>query len=747
MISLPELKKLHEKGLALIYLRPKSKRPFETAWTTQSKKSWEELENSFEASYNVGVRLGEPSKLLTGRFLGAIDCDVKSGSRKAITEMNEALRALGLDLGSCPIVMSGRGNGSKHIYVQTLKPMRAMKYAQSSQFVKVLMPGEGSKPHSKKEMKELTEEERASGYRIRASWEISFMGAGQQVVLPPSIHPDTGMKYAWASPLTVKHVPIFHPEKFVKEVTGKRMASHEQETIRFQATEVDLYTSRLSYPMIKMIETGEGCEDRSASLLSIAMAMCRAQFTDNEILSVLSDPSHWVAQAAYEHTQSQDRARAVNWLRRYTLEKARYQTDIMRRFDNKPVLKKLTTDQVRDVKEKAEDDAHSILPNLDGKGKPQPTLRNMVQILEHFMEGGVVGFNEFSARPYFLKNTAYGGIKGQEISDHHDLALKHYIACHYRFEPSKELCFEAHSFIAKKYAYHPVKEYLENLTWDSVPRLDTWLESAFKAEGPEDYLKAVSRKVLTAAVARVFEPGCKFDYVLVLEGNQGEGKSMTLGLLAGQPWFTDGLGDIHNKDVVDQMTGKWIIELSELASIRGRENEAVKSFLSRQVDRVRMSYGRRSEDYPRQSIFIGSTNSSEYFTDETGNRRYWPVKVKEANRKWLTNNRDQLWAEARVRYELGENLYLTKKIEKVAREEQENRFEIDEWESEIQTIISKTKEPYVSTELWRAIHKNDGNGHPSDYECKRLAKIMKRLGFEKSNRRLDGIQSKCWMKK
>jgi putative DNA primase/helicase len=223
---------------------------------------------------------------------------------------------------------------------------------------------------------------------------------------------------------------------------------------------------------------------------------------------------------------------------------------------------------------------------------------------------------------------------------------------------------------------------------------------------------------------------------------------MSLEILASQPWFTDGLGDIQQKDVVDQMTGKWIIELAELASIRGRENEHIKSFLTRQVDRVRMSYGRRSEDYPRQSIFMGSTNSSEYFTDETGNRRYWPIRVNEANRTWLKQNRDPLWAEAMMRYELGEPLYLPKQVELLARREQESRFEVDEWENEIRKIISKSADggPYVTTELWRAINITSGNGHPNLIDTHRIGKIMRRLGFKRTALRVDGVLGKCWVK-
>lgn len=745
-LSLQELRKLHEKGLALIYLKPKTKRPFENGWTTQKPKSWDELENSFEKTYNVGVRLGEPSKLISGKYLGAIDCDVKSSSRKATQEMNVELRKLGIDLSAAPIVMSGRGNGSKHVYIQTVKPIpKGMKIATSGRLVKVKMPGE-TRAHSKAEMKGLSKEEREQGLRIRPAWEISLMGTGQQTVLPPSIHPDTDCKYAWASPLTVKYLPLFKPEKFIAARQEKDDMAYPS-TPDFKAVEVDLWASKLHPNVIALIVDGKGCEDRSASLMAVAMSMCRAGFTDNEILSVLSDPNNYLSGAAYDRRHG--RKSAVDWLYKHTLLKARYETSPMRYFDNPPTpveKKPLTEEKMEEEAEKLDSDLNANLPDITKGGKPAVSLRNTVHILEHFMGAGLVGYDEFANRAIFLKDTIYGGIKGKELTDDDDLRLMHHIACHYRYEPSQDLCFKAHALIAKRYKFHPVREHLRSIEWDGKPRLDTWLLKAFSAQGPLEYIKAVSRKVLVAAVKRVFEPGCKFDYVMVLEGIQGKGKSMALGTLSGRDWFTDSLGDIHQKDVVDQMTGKWVIELAELSSIKRADIDTLKAFLSRQVDRVRPPYGRRSVDFPRQSIFIGSTNNSEYLPDETGNRRIWPVAIDEINQKWLKANRDQLWAEAVVRYELGEDVYLVPELEQIAAKEQEKRFDVDEWEVEIKKIITKTAGPYTTTQVWRAVHIDNGNGHPSDYDCKRISKIMRRLGFKKTSRRLEkgGEVCRCW---
>lgn len=738
-MNLSELKKLHDKGFAIIYLHEKSKRPLESGWTTTNKKSWDELENSFEKKYNAGVRLGSPSCLSVGTFLGVIDCDVKAQTREAKLEMNEALRTLGIDLAQAPIVISGRGNGSKHVYVQTTKPIQPMKYAQSQILVKTQMPS--SKP-STRDIEKLSKIELAEGYRMRPAWEIAFMGEGQQVVLPGSTHPDTGFEYKWASPFTMKTVPLFDPNLFVSQTTKKL----EERELDFKATDVDLYKTNLPVYMINQIETGENCEDRSATLLSVSMSMCRFGLGDNQILSVLSDPKNWISGAAYEHTGSNSRARAVRWLHKYTLTKARYETDIMRRFENKPVRAPLTPKEVEEVEEELTEDKNKILHDLDGKGKPRPTLRNMVQIMEHFFDGGLIGLDEFSNQVTFLKDTPYGAKKGKELADHHDLDLKHYIASHYRFEPSKELCYETHAFISNKYRYNSVRDYLDGLKWDGVERLDTWLKTAFDAIGPEDYVRAVSRKVLTAAVARIYEPGCKFDYMMVLEGFQGKGKSKAIQNIVGKKWFSDSLGDIKNKDVVGTMTGKWVVEVAELSALKNSDVESTKSFITREVDRVRPSYGRHTVDFPRQTIFIGTTNDREYLKDETGNRRFWPIEIKGIHADWVLKNRDQLLAEAVVRYELGEDLYFTPEIEDVARGEQSQRYQTDEWEHVIKSMVEENPtKVFTSTMIIQKIY-GDITQQPNDQESKRIGKVMRRLGYKRQAVRSGKDVFKGWVK-
>lgn len=247
--------------------------------------------------------------------------------------------------------------------------------------------------------------------------------------------------------------------------------------------------------------------------------------------------------------------------------------------------------------------------------------------------------------------------------------------------------------IADDRSFHPIREYLDGLPeWDKIPRLDTLLIDYFGAENTS-YTRAVSRKALTAAVARIYHPGTKFDSVLILNGLQGIGKSTFFAKLAGD-WFSDSLTltDMKDKAGAEKLQGYWILELGELAGMKKADIESVKSFISRTDDEYRPSYGRTVESHPRQCIIVGSTNSeSGFLRDITGNRRFWPVKVKGSSSKksWqLTQNEvDQIWAEAVSFYKAGEKLYLEGNEAAIAVSEQTAAMETDEREGLIQQYL------------------------------------------------------------
>lgn len=238
---------------------------------------------------------------------------------------------------------------------------------------------------------------------------------------------------------------------------------------------------------------------------------------------------------------------------------------------------------------------------------------------------------------------------------------------------------------------HPIRDYLEGLAWDGVPRLDGLLVDYLGAEDTP-YTRAVTKKTFTAAVARTFEPGCKFDYVTVLAGPQGRGKSSLVAKMS-RGWYTDSLAGIGTKEAYEGLQGYWLIELGELAAMRKIEIETIKNFISKQVDSYRAAYGRRVEDHPRQCVFIGTTNSTAFLRDDTGNRRFWPVRLLDqppVKTVWgdLTQPViDQLWAEAVTLYRAGELLVLPTELLNNALEQQRQFTEADPRQGLIENFL------------------------------------------------------------
>ena len=242
--------------------------------------------------------------------------------------------------------------------------------------------------------------------------------------------------------------------------------------------------------------------------------------------------------------------------------------------------------------------------------------------------------------------------------------------------------------MAREITVHPVRDHLGALAWDGVPRIETW---ACRYLGAEDtaFNRSVGALWLISAVARIFRPGVKADHMLVLEGPQGARKSTALKVLAGEDWFTDELPDLGSKDAAMHMQGVWIIEIAELDAIGKAEVSRIKAFLTRTTDRFRPPYGRYTIEVPRQCVFAGTVNPDTYLRDETGNRRFWPVRCGTIDIDALARDRDQLWAEAVARFRAGAIWWLdTPELIEAASAEQEKRYQADAWDELIERWLT-----------------------------------------------------------
>ena len=245
--------------------------------------------------------------------------------------------------------------------------------------------------------------------------------------------------------------------------------------------------------------------------------------------------------------------------------------------------------------------------------------------------------------------------------------------------------------------FHPIKDFIESVPWDRQERLDTLLID-FLGASDNAYTRAVTRKTFTAAVARIYEPGIKFDHMLVLNGKQGIGKS-TLFSRMGGAWFSDSLTltDMKDKAGAEKLRGKWLLEISELNGLKTAEVETIKAFLSTQKDRYRPPYGKQAQDFLRSCIIVGTTNSEHgYLRDSTGNRRYWPVSVRKSERSpWELDEATvaQIWAEAKFRYDKGEKLYLEGELAEYAARHQKEMMEPEDREGLIQEYLDTLLPP------------------------------------------------------
>lgn len=317
-------------------------------------------------------------------------------------------------------------------------------------------------------------------------------------------------------------------------------------------------------------------------------------------------------------------------------------------------------------------------------GEADPTIENALLIMQNEPNlKGAMATNEFSARPVLRRDVPWrpkGSVKdkrnGEPWSDTDDAGLRLYMESVWGLK-GRQVIQDAWAIECQRQAFHPVRDYLDSLEWDGTERLDTMLVRWLRAEDTE-FVRAAARKWMCAAVARIYQPGRKFDNMLVLVGKQGIGKS-TLARTLSRGWFTDSLQRLDGKDAYESLRGVWIVELAELAATKRSETETIKNFISKAEDTYRPAYGRHTVVYPRQCLFYGTTNDPDFLKDKSGNRRFWPVDVTgfdSGRLRGLEEEVDQLWAEAVVRWRAGETLWMDEETLARAAEEAQERFTV-----------------------------------------------------------------------
>lgn len=290
-----------------------------------------------------------------------------------------------------------------------------------------------------------------------------------------------------------------------------------------------------------------------------------------------------------------------------------------------------------------------------------------------------------------------------------------------------------HQAIAKyahENSFHPVRDYLTGLEWDGQDRLTVWLSAYCGAENTP-YAQGVGQAFLISAVARVMSPGCKVDTMMILEGDQGARKSTAARILGGK-WFSDALPPVAKgeTDLSLHLRGKWFVEIPELAAMRKAEDDALKSFIARPVEQFRPKYGRQDVREPRQCVFIGTTNKSEFLRDETGARRYWPVKVGLIDTDALERDRDQLFAQAYAYYLGGVQWWPDAALADLAKVETDQRFEEDAWQSRIERHIAELSLTQTTVGDLLQMPLGIPLSHVGTTQQRRVAAILKRMGWE-----------------
>jgi len=385
----------------------------------------------------------------------------------------------------------------------------------------------------------------------------------------------------------------------------------------------------------------------------------------------------------------------------------------------------------------------SVLALLEVGGAddlPRATLRNIRLVLEHDSRWqGRIRRNQFAE---------VVEIDGEPLADEETSRCACWLDEHYRIDAPTSRVDEALRLVAVDHGYHPVRDYLDGLRWDGRERVAGLLSGYMGAVAGSLDVEILHRRLsaafLVSAVARIMEPGCKVDTMIVLQGAQGAGKSTAIRVLAGKEWFCDTALDTGSKDAYAQVAGVWLYEIGEMESWNKREQGVNKRFISSQRDRFRPSYGRNLVTQERQVVFVGTTNADRFLADSTGSRRYWPVTVGTPDIDGLSDDRDQLWAEAVHLYREGTPWHLSKEDAATLADASEAYAELDPWQARIEDWLGR--HGAVAFELSDMIEQAVGV-MPKDQHggtAKRVGAILRGLGYTSERVRRSSGRCVLW---